>query len=356
MTRAGVHVLGAVIMVLAACQPGKNERVVRRWLLCEECTSGELDSVVALGDEAAGPLIQALRGPPESGREHIRRQADERWRRLRSSLGTMTITQPDFVGHYEANYVAHYQSQAAIALGRVGTPVARAALFSAMRRDSVYRQDVLRSLASAAPLALVSVAGAAQAAPLDSFVRVEPTVLARDSVSGQPVPGLNVAFIVDSGGGRVSHSVRRTGPNGRASVRWKLGPGPDSINVLRAMAFRRSARLHATAHGLAPRLVFIVPPSNATRGQRMTPTARVAALDAWDQRDTTLHGTAAARVIGKAFGLTEPFVAGQADFPSFVPTFSGTGFRLMVQVTGATSVVSQPFDVAPQAPSAAIPF
>jgi hypothetical protein len=259
----------------------------------------------------------------------------------------MAITLPDFVAHYEANYVAHYQSQAATALGRIGTPRARGALFSAMRQDSIYRQDVLRSIASAAPLTLVPVAGAAQAAPPDSLVRVDPTVLARDSVGGQPVAGLNVVFTVDSGGGTTSDSVLRTGPNGRASVRWTLGPGPDSVNVLRASAFRRSATFHATAHGFTPRLVFVVPPSDATQGQPMMPTVRVAALDAWDQRVTTLHGTAEVSVVGIAFVLNRPFVAGQADLTGLVPTFSGTGFRLTLQVPGATPVTSQPFNVAP---------
>ena len=49
--------------------------------------------------------------------------------------------------------------------------------------------------------------------------------------------------------------------------------------------------------------------------------------------------------IPTGYTLTGPMVAGQADFPSLIPNFFGTGFRLRVEVAGATSALSQPFDV-----------
>ena len=132
-------------------------------------------------------------------------------------------------------------------------------------------------------------------------------------------------------------------------VRWALGNGssPDSFNVLRASALRRSVSFHATSHGFRPRLVFVVPPSNGKRGLPIAPAIRVLAVDAWNRRDTTVAGLAAVRVIGTSFGLTAPVVAGGLDLPSLVPDFSGTGFRLIVQLKGATPVVSKAFDVAP---------
>jgi hypothetical protein len=42
--------------------------------------------------------------------------------------------------------------------------------------------------------------------------------------AGEPVAGAVVAFDVTAGGGSVNRRTRRTGPGGRASVRWTLGP------------------------------------------------------------------------------------------------------------------------------------
>lgn len=350
--RAVAVAFGGLIIGLAACHPNKNDRVVvRRWLLCEECNRGELDSVVALKDRATGLLRDALRGPPDSGREHVRRQAESRYRRLRTPLTSLQI----FVVHYDSNYVANYQTHAAIALARIGTASARAALLQAVQSDSTYAEAVVRALAAAVPLGVRRVTGDSQAAPPDSFLRIKPAVLVRDDSTGQALANVLVAFTVDSGGGRVDTAVRRTGPNGVASVRWSLGPGPDSTNVLRATSYRHSVSFRATAHGPKPRLVFIVQPSNGRKGQPISPAPRVVALDAWDQRDTTLSGTASVRavkqtltaVIGMSFTATGSVAAGQVDFPNLIPTFSDTGVQLIVVVTGATRAVSRRFDVAP---------
>jgi len=348
MTRQGARVLAGLAVAFMACHPTSAEKtVVRRWLLCEECPSADLAAVVALGDNVTGMLGDALlKGPPASGREHIRRQAKEAYNRLPLPR---PVSVDAFVGHYDSNYVASYQSHAAIALGQINTAQARALLRTAVQRDSAFRYDVVRSLAYAAPLALAPAAGDTQGAPPDSVVRINPTVQVRDSATKQALAGVRVVFTVDSGGGQVTDSVRRTGANGLASTQWTLGPaspgGGDSTNVLRATSLGQSITFRATAHGFTPRLAFVVQPSTVIQGDPIVPTVQVVALDAWDQRDSTLAGTAQANVIGFVYAVTQPMVAGQVAFPNLIPSFTGTGLRIRVKVTGATPVVSEPFDV-----------
>jgi hypothetical protein len=254
----------------------------------------------------------------------------------------------DWVNHYDQSFVAHYQAHAAIALGRIGTPRARAALLEAMQHETAYAPDVRRALGRASPVVLAPTQGDSQSAPPGAFVRIPPTVVARDSATGQPLPNIRVTFRVDSGGGTASDSVRLTNAQGVATVRWTLGPGPDSLNVLRASAFRARFRFYATAHGATPRLVFAVQPSNVTRGQPITPPIRVVVLDAWGRPDTTLNGSGGEALItpgGPSVSGTAD--SGRVDFPPIIPVIAGTGFRIKAHVPGATDAVSEAFDVAP---------
>jgi hypothetical protein len=342
MMRRSAFLLG-ILAALTACAAPPSETAARRWLRCEECKRGELDSVVRFGDQAVGVLASALDGPPASERASVRRQSEDRYARLHPAAFSLTR----YVSHYDSNFVAHYQAHAMVALGAIGTPAARAALHQAMQNDSIYRRDVIRALSRAAPIALDTAAGGNQAAPRDSLVRVEPGVRIRDSVSGQPLANILVRFTVDSGGGDVADSLRRTGPNGVASVPWTLGPGPDSLNVLRAEAFRRTILFRVTSHGLTPRLVFAAQPVNGTQGQPLLPGIQVLVLDAWDQRDTTFGGTAQARIMGTADTVSGPIVKGAVNFPNLVPSAPGAAVRIRVQAAGATPAVSEPFDVVP---------
>ena len=48
----------AVAVVLATCPGPRSNAVIDRWLLCEECTSGELQAVVALAGQRLVPAAQ----------------------------------------------------------------------------------------------------------------------------------------------------------------------------------------------------------------------------------------------------------------------------------------------------------
>ena len=61
----------ALIGSLAACV---HNRAIDRWLMCDECMEGELDSVVALESGAVERLTNTLGGPPPDRAENMRRR------------------------------------------------------------------------------------------------------------------------------------------------------------------------------------------------------------------------------------------------------------------------------------------
>ncbi len=345
MTRAAMAIVG-LTLVVAACHPTAKERsAVRRWLLCEECREGELQAVVALGDRVATPLQEALRGPPASGRENIRLQAEAMFRRIPSPV----VSQAAYVDHFVANYVATYQSRAMTALEQIGSARAHAILLEAVRDDSLYRADVRSRLLAAAQVSVDAVDSTPQVAPVLNFVRADPSVRvmdARDSLP-RPLANVRVTFRIEVGGGVVLDSVRRTGPNGVASARWQLGPGEDSVNVLRAEAVGATTEFRATGRTPDPRVVFTEQPTNVTEGDPFTPSVKIAVLDGWDQVITQLSGVAILSVAGAGDSLIVPMVAGRADFPGFILSSSATGLRLRARVAGAREATSQAFDVLP---------
>jgi hypothetical protein len=332
----------ALILGLAACQSlnPAEENTVRRWLLCDECIDGELDSVVVLGSRVVDRLQEALKGPPESGRRNVASQA----RAVYARGPQINMSQQRFVDHYVDNYVAVYQSRAAIALGRLNLPQAHAALLEALRRDSVYREDVRRVLGRSAKAVTSIAVGDSQHAPLGAFVKVNPAILVLDTTAAQPVSGVRVVFEVDSGGGAVFPAAQVTGSDGKASVRWQLGP-TDSINMLRAVAAGQAVRFVATGHKPNPRVVFVVQPSTAVRGQPMTPPAKIAVQDAWGTTLTNFNQTAQVSVLPTNVQIIQNIVDGVATLSGITIPQAGTGFRLRVRAIGASAVESVPFDV-----------
>jgi hypothetical protein len=352
MSGRRASLLAWLMLLLSACKPSPSEQAVSRLLRCEECNRGELQAVLDFGNQAVDHLDRVLsKGPSARERAIIRQQAADRYARLHPA----GVSLADWVRHYDTDFVISFQKQAGYALGLIPTAEAREALHKAMRNDSLYDRDVIRTLTRAAPIAVSVAAGNGQGAPSDSLVRVDPTVRVSDSITGQPLANMRVVFTVDSGGGLMpdpgaapdSVVLRRTNVNGLASVRWSLGVVPDSFNVLRANVLGKSASFNATAHGPTPRLVFTMQPVNGLPGQPLSPGIEAMVVDAWDQRDTTFNGPAQVAIIGTAIAAAAPIVKGVVSFTGLVPPVLGTGLRLRVQAAGATSAVSQPFTIAP---------
>jgi hypothetical protein len=112
----------------------REKRVVRNWLECDECSDGELDSLLTLGSRARTALIAVLdSGPPvarvvelrgELAKGHSRGVA---WVSAHPSLGPA----PDsttYVGTYVESFRRLYCTRAAWGLGALGGQPAVAAL------------------------------------------------------------------------------------------------------------------------------------------------------------------------------------------------------------------------------------
>ncbi len=103
------------------------------------------------------------------------------------------------------------------------------------------------------PTSVVKVAGDNQSADAGTAVGVNPTVEVRDA-NGVPIPAVAVTFSVVAGNGSVAPASVQTGPGGRASTSWTLGPVPGAPQTLRASAGGLTADFTATATLNAPRI------------------------------------------------------------------------------------------------------
>lgn len=133
-------------------QVGRPE--VSRWFMCTDCTGGELDGVVRLGDDAVRDLALAF---DISSIERVlvsyRQRLAEEWRRQESYAKTnpedgFDLSESEYVESYVANLTVSYQSRAASALGEIRTAGAITALNNARARvtDPRVRAEIDRAL------------------------------------------------------------------------------------------------------------------------------------------------------------------------------------------------------------------
>lgn len=157
----GLRVLPC-LLALACSQGGKSAStvaaegtgrdVIDAWLLCQDCTDGELDSLTALGKlqpevvESLGTDL--LSGPAPARRKNIEQQlartftADTAYEHAAGVTSTLSST--DFVSLYAENYVAVYRAHAAMALAAIGGSRAGLVLDSAIARQLRPGSDSLR--------------------------------------------------------------------------------------------------------------------------------------------------------------------------------------------------------------------
>jgi len=140
--------MAGVCLAAPACQDRSAEanRVVMRWLKCEECVEDELQAVRDLGNDAVQPLADALRGPPADSTANVESQLGQAYVLVRDRGPAPTLDSTRYVNHYLANYKSLYQSRAISGLAAIGNERAIAALEEA--RDSaqhdvnLFRTDV----------------------------------------------------------------------------------------------------------------------------------------------------------------------------------------------------------------------
>jgi hypothetical protein len=120
-------------------QATEARRTLVAWFECEECSNGELEAVVKLGQLAVPNLAAALRGGPSpASREKLRRHLLTTYQDLLRYQKThpeskLPISEADYVKTYTENYIAQYQIRSAIALGSIGVPEARRVLEEASK-------------------------------------------------------------------------------------------------------------------------------------------------------------------------------------------------------------------------------
>ena len=236
-----------------ACDGGddlseREEAIIARWFDCDECTAGELDSVVHLRDRAVVRLAQGLRGPRQDALLAARRQAQATY------TADSILSSERYVALLLENFVGRYQMRAAIGLEAVGTAGAIQALREA--RDSAaawgHRTDVARTVEAA----IVSLSFARFTGTLsDTSVRfgsrvvVQPDTLTWDGsesvvLSGQPF-GDSLVVHADSD----SIVFLAVGEWGNHTVQL-TGQGPDDdtlIAPLNIISLRYDPRSPATA-------------------------------------------------------------------------------------------------------------
>jgi hypothetical protein len=140
------------VAAAAACGLTSEERAtVDSWLLCQECSDGELDSVVALAARKSqvtrDTLIEdLLRGPSPQRLANLRAQLAATFSEVKDYASTHGGTQPDsaqFVQPYFDNIVASYKIRAAVAVATVGASDPRvAAALDSGTYDTTFREDV----------------------------------------------------------------------------------------------------------------------------------------------------------------------------------------------------------------------
>lgn len=116
-------------------------RDVVRWLECEECTDGELEAVLALGQRAVPTLVATLgKGPSPARMERERIALEARYRALKAHVAAnprlrIHETAERYVADYLENLELLYRARSARALGVLGGQRAEAGLRSALSMD-----------------------------------------------------------------------------------------------------------------------------------------------------------------------------------------------------------------------------
>ena len=245
---------------MACPQPQLSYRpAIDRWLLCDECVDGELDSILRIDSRAVPTLINTLQGPSPDRVENIRRQLAADYARVRTAAApdSPALSETDYIRLYLSNHRAAYQTRSAIALGRIGTDDAVAALQDAAS-DTTLRSDVLDVIRTSL-IDSILVLGGVITAPVGSTVAARVQLI--DGLS-DPVPrGVRVRFSPDSGSGVVLPIDTITDSAATAETQWTLGPVPGQQR-LRAAAGRATTFVTAMARSI-PGSGLVLTPNSA---------------------------------------------------------------------------------------------
>jgi len=170
LIRAVGVVIGVLIcLAVLACTRGESKstttpelspeqradarRTMVAYLECEECTEGQLEAVVKLGETIVPSLAASLHaGPSPASLEVLRDHLETNYDRLQKYGRThrearLEMGKGEYVRTYTENFVALYQVRAATALGAIGGRKAEEALKKSL--ELRLRGDVRNSVTQA---------------------------------------------------------------------------------------------------------------------------------------------------------------------------------------------------------------
>ena len=141
------RIASALLLAAAvSCNTLPDDVVVKQFLLCDECTDGELLAVKLRGDRAVGPLAAALRdGPSATQIANIQAQARgdrDAAERIRTRYAGVVAGLSDpvdstgIVDRAVAGYIDQYRERGLTGLSVIGTPAARDSIHQLRVRDA----------------------------------------------------------------------------------------------------------------------------------------------------------------------------------------------------------------------------
>lgn len=150
MNRRTSFALFTAASLACAAEPDREEETIRRWIHCDECTSGEREAVRALGNRAVPRLKQLLRdGPPADWHANMEAKFEAVYATaMDTAPGTAAIAPAAYIQRALDNYRANVQKRAATSLKDIGTQESIRALDGAA--TSVMRADVVAMIGGAA--------------------------------------------------------------------------------------------------------------------------------------------------------------------------------------------------------------
>jgi hypothetical protein len=200
------------------------------------------------------------------------------------------------------------------------------------------------------------VSGNDQSAPPGQEL-AQPLVVRLVDDEGNGVPNRAVSWVIGVGGGSVSSATSTTNGNGEAETRWTLGPtaGSNTLNaVVSGVGF---VRFTATASqggggggGSSPSgLRFLVQPSDAEEGRKISPPVVVEVLDQSGARVTDQEIEIKLELIGDDDGRLkgderERTRSGVATFDDVEVDEEGD-YRLRATAKGLPAVESNEFEI-----------
>ena len=196
------------------------------------------------------------------------------------------------------------------------------------------------------PTALLIVSGNGQSGAAGTALAESLVVRVIDG-NGVGVPGVGVQWAIGLGGGSVSPSSVTSDGNGRAAVRWTVGPSV-GLNQVTATAAGFNATFSATAvAGPAFRLVLAAQPFTARSGFLFSPQPAISLEDSHGN-PVTQSGVVVTAAIGSGGGalggtLTATTSAGTATFTNLMITGVVGARTLTFTSPSLQPVTSSPF-------------